>query len=84
LQLKERKDFRGSVSLSINELLTGLLTFAELVADLRNFSKYVRFEVLTAGTMKIEFWDTENPSPTSQETSYVSATEPSRLMLCKV
>jgi hypothetical protein len=26
----------------------------------------------------------KNPVPTSQETHYVSATEPSRLMLCKI
>jgi hypothetical protein len=33
-------------------------------------------------TMKnIVFWDTNNPVRTSQETHYVSATEPNRLML---
>jgi hypothetical protein len=41
---------------------------------------YVRFEVLTAVTMKnAVFWDIK-----TQGTHYVSATEPSRLMLCKI
>jgi hypothetical protein len=45
---------------------------------------YVRIEVFTAVTMKnVVFWD-KNPVRTSQETHYVSATEPSRLMLCKI
>jgi hypothetical protein len=46
---------------------------------------YVRFEVFTAVTMKnAVFWDIKNPVRTSQETHYDSATEPSRLMLCKI
>jgi hypothetical protein len=30
------------------------------------------------------FWDIKNPVRTSQETHYVSATESSQLMLCKI
>jgi hypothetical protein len=46
---------------------------------------YVRFEVFTALTMKnAVFWDIKDPVRTSQETRYVSATDPSRLMLCKI
>jgi hypothetical protein len=30
------------------------------------------------------FWDIKTPVRTSQETHYVSATEPSLLMLCKI
>jgi hypothetical protein len=45
---------------------------------------YVRFEVFTAVTMKNSIlWD-KNPVPTSQRTHYLSATEPSQLMLCKI
>jgi hypothetical protein len=45
----------------------------------------VRFEVFTAVTMKnVVFWDIETPFRTSQETHYVSATESSQLMLCKI
>jgi hypothetical protein len=45
----------------------------------------VRSEVFTAVTMKnVVFWDIRNPVRTSQETHYVSATEPSLLMLCKI
>jgi hypothetical protein len=32
----------------------------------------------------VVFWDIQNSFRTSQETHYVSATEPSRLMLCKI
>jgi hypothetical protein len=32
----------------------------------------------------VVFWDIKNPVPTSQEKRYVSATESSLLMLCKV
>jgi hypothetical protein len=47
--------------------------------------KYVRFEVFTVVTMKnAVFWDTKTPLRTSQQTHYVSATEPSQLMLCKI
>jgi hypothetical protein len=43
---------------------------------------YVRFEIFTAVTMKnVVFWDIKTPVRTSQETHYVSDTEPSRLML---
>jgi hypothetical protein len=46
---------------------------------------YLRFEIFTAGTMKnAVFWDIKNPVRTSQETYYVSATEPSQLMLCTI
>jgi hypothetical protein len=45
---------------------------------------YVRFEVFTAVTMSNSvIWD-KNPVSTSQETHYVSTTEPSQLMLCKI
>jgi hypothetical protein len=44
----------------------------------------VRFKVFTAVTMKdAVFWDI-NPIRTSQETHYISATGPSRLILCKI
>jgi hypothetical protein len=46
---------------------------------------YVRFEVFIVVTMKnVVFWDIKLPVYTSQETHYVSATEPSRLMLWKI
>jgi hypothetical protein len=45
----------------------------------------VRFEVFTAVTMKyVVFWDIKKTVLTSQETYYVSATEPSLLTLCKI
>jgi hypothetical protein len=45
----------------------------------------VRFDVFTAVTMKNGvFWDIKTPVRTSQETHYVSTTELSRLMLCKI
>jgi hypothetical protein len=45
----------------------------------------VGFDVFTAVTMKnAVFWDVKNPVRTSQETRYVSGTESSRLMLCKI
>jgi hypothetical protein len=45
----------------------------------------VRFEVSMSVTMKNAiFWDIEPPLRTSQETHYVSATESSQLMLCKI
>jgi hypothetical protein len=48
-------------------------------------SDYVRFEVFTAVTMKnVVFWDIKTPVRTSQETHYVSTTESSQLMLCKI
>jgi hypothetical protein len=51
----------------------------------RKFFDYVRTEVLTAVIMKnAVFCNTKNPVRTSQETHYVSATEPSQLMLCKI
>jgi hypothetical protein len=44
-----------------------------------------KFEVFTAVTMKnAVFWDIETAVPNLQETHYVSATEPSQLMLCKI
>jgi hypothetical protein len=49
-----------------------------------NIHAVVRFEVFTAVTMKnAVFWD-KNTVHTSQETHYVSATESSQLMLCKI
>jgi hypothetical protein len=46
---------------------------------------YVRFEVLTAVTMKNgRFLGYKNPVRTSQETHYVSTTESSQLMLCTI
>jgi hypothetical protein len=45
--------------------------------------KYVGTEILTAVTMK-NLLGCKNPVRSSQETHYVSATEPSRLMLCKI
>jgi hypothetical protein len=46
---------------------------------------YVIFEVFTAVTMKnVVFWDIITPVPTSQETHYVSTTDFSQLMLCKI
>jgi hypothetical protein len=48
-------------------------------------SCYVRFEVFTAVTMKEwRLVGYKNPVRTSQETHYVSATQLSRLMLCKI
>jgi hypothetical protein len=48
-------------------------------------SIFVRFEIFMAVTMKnAVFWDIKNPIRTSEETHYVSATEPSRLMLCNI
>jgi hypothetical protein len=45
----------------------------------------VRFEVFTAVTMKnVIFRVYKTPVRTSQETHYVSATVPRRLMLCKI
>jgi hypothetical protein len=47
-------------------------------------SCYVTFDVFTTVTMKnVVFWN-EYPVRTSQETHYVSATESSQLMLCKI
>jgi hypothetical protein len=46
---------------------------------------YVRLEVFTAVTMKnVVFWDIKNEVRTSQEAHYVSTTESSQLMLCKI
>jgi hypothetical protein len=44
----------------------------------------VRFEVFTAVTMKNVIFCDIKTVRTSQETHYVSATESSRLMLCKI
>jgi hypothetical protein len=45
----------------------------------------VTFEVFTAVTMKnAVFWDIKPPVRISQEAYYFSATEPHRLMLCKI
>jgi hypothetical protein len=45
----------------------------------------VRFEVFTAVTMKnAVFWDIKPPVRIPQETHYVSATEPSQLILFKI
>jgi hypothetical protein len=46
---------------------------------------FVRFVVFKAVTMKnAVFWDIKIPVRTSQETYYVSTTESSQLMLCKI
>jgi hypothetical protein len=44
----------------------------------------VRFESFTAVTMKNAIFCYKNPVRTSQETHYISATEPVRLMICKI
>jgi hypothetical protein len=44
----------------------------------------VRFEVYTAVTMKDLILGYKNPVYTSQETHYVSITEPHQLMPCKI
>jgi hypothetical protein len=50
-----------------------------------NSSFLIRFEVLTVGDYEeCRLLGNKNPVHTSQETHYVSATEPSRLMLCKI
>jgi hypothetical protein len=50
-----------------------------------NYNICIRFEVFTAVTMmNTVLWDIKTPVRTSQETQYVSATEPSQLMLCKI
>jgi hypothetical protein len=63
--------------------LTGNITFPlqSPVGD-----GYVSIEVLTAVTMKLDvFWDIKTQIvPHRRETHYVSATEPSRLSLCKI
>jgi hypothetical protein len=45
---------------------------------------YVRFEVFTAVTEKFRLLGYKNPVCTLQETHYVSTTESSQLMLCKI
>jgi hypothetical protein len=46
---------------------------------------YVRFEVSTAATMKnAVLWDIETQFVLHRRTHYLSATEPSRLMICKI
>jgi hypothetical protein len=51
---------------------------------MREFLRNVRFEVFTAVTMKkAVFWDIKTQF-VSHRRQYVSATEPSRLMLCKI
>jgi hypothetical protein len=44
----------------------------------------VRFEVFTAVTEERRLLGFKNPFRTSQEEHYVSATEPSLLILCKI
>jgi hypothetical protein len=45
----------------------------------------VRFEVFTSVTIKnVVSWDVKTRDRTSQETCYVSVTELSQLMLCKI
>jgi hypothetical protein len=59
------------------------LTWYKILQNSLNFANDVRFEVFTAVTMKnAVLWDVT--VCTSQETHYVSATEPGRLMLCKI
>jgi hypothetical protein len=56
------------------------LSIQKLVGEI-----HVRFEVFTAVPMKnVVFLGYKNPLRTSQETHYVSATEFSQLMLCKI
>jgi hypothetical protein len=58
---------------------------AQVTVSSRTSRKLVRFEAFTAVAMKnVVFWGYKTPARTSQETHYVSATEPSRLMLCKI
>jgi hypothetical protein len=46
---------------------------------------YVRFEVFAGGYYeKCRVMGYKKPVHTSQETHYISTTEPSRLMLCKI
>jgi hypothetical protein len=53
-------------------------------SSLQTSLNFVRSEVYTAVTMKNSvFWD-KKPVRPSQETHYISATEPSWLMLCKI
>jgi hypothetical protein len=49
-----------------------------------NQRRHVIFKVFTAVTMKFRLLKYKNPVPTSQETHYVSATESSQLILCKI
>jgi hypothetical protein len=44
----------------------------------------ISFEIFTAATMKNVVQGYKNPVRTSQETHYVSVTESSQLMLCKI
>jgi hypothetical protein len=54
-----------------------------VIGDVRPPS--VKFEVFTAVIMKNAiFWDIRTQFVPQQETSYASATDPSRLMLCKI
>jgi hypothetical protein len=53
-------------------------------AGRKNFIAVARFEVLTAVTVNnAVFWDIENRSLPHRK-HYISVTEPSRLMLCKI
>jgi hypothetical protein len=58
---------------------------ADKLTDHWTSTSFVRFEVFTVVTMKnAVFWNIKNPVRTSQETHYVSATEPSQLTLCRI
>jgi hypothetical protein len=67
-------------------IVTERLTIKGFIESLHscNYS-FVRFEVLKAVSIKnAVFKEYNNPVRTSHETHYVSATEPSQLMLCKI
>jgi archaellum biogenesis protein FlaJ (TadC family) len=74
-----------SLYVSYTFMLTVMKIVMVFVSYERTATDYLRFVVLTAVTVKnAVFWDIKNPVRISQETHYVSDTNPSRLLLCKI
>jgi hypothetical protein len=67
------------------ETLEQFFVSIPMISFSSEYSAYVKFEVFAAVTMKnVVFWDIKIPVRASQETHYVSATEPSQLSLHKI
>jgi hypothetical protein len=83
------RDVQQDVKYVIKKMILPPVTFSP---EARIFCKFrsqtskisLRFEVVTVVTEECHLLGYQNPVRTSQQTHYVSATEPSRLMLCKI
>jgi hypothetical protein len=73
-----------AITINRNKTIVYVHSCTDPVVNAHRNSEAVRIEVFTAVTVKnVVFWDI-NPVRNSQETHYVSTTESSQLMLCKM